>query len=133
MPGGILLCLIVGVIARWLVSQTSFAQHMKIYPHFTTPLNDVRELKEALYMYKKTGNFYSGPTSVGQSELLLKLLYILYTDGNASDQTLYLFIAVAEAASTLIQLVIMNIVYSASPKKSPYLATALIFILFNPI
>ena len=75
---------------------------MKIYPHFTTPLNDVRELKEALYMYKKTGNFYSGPTSVGQSELLLKLLYILYTDGNASDQTLYLFIAVAEAASTLI-------------------------------
>lgn len=118
---------------------------MKMYPHFTTPLNDVRELKEALFFYKKTGNFYPSPVSVGQSELLLKVLYYFFSDmngqqnninggaANFSDQSIYLFISMAESASIFLQLVIMNIVYSATPKKSPYTLVALMFILFNPI
>lgn len=48
-----------------------------MYPHFKTPLNDVRELKEMFYTYEHYGDFYLNTRQVGQSEYLLLALYHL--------------------------------------------------------
>ena len=45
------------------------------FPHFITPMNDIREVKETLFAYEKKGTFYAHTEQIGQSELLLKMLY----------------------------------------------------------
>ena len=68
---------LVGILARFAISSSTISDKMRGYPHFTSPLNDVREIKEMVYMYERTGQFYARPSQVGQSEMLLKLLVLL--------------------------------------------------------
>ena len=45
----------IGIFLRYFVANSEAAYQMKIYPHFTAPLNDMRELREMFYTYEKTG------------------------------------------------------------------------------
>jgi hypothetical protein len=56
---------VVGFIVRWRIAGTDLVQKLMIFPHFKSPLNDLRELREMLYMYETTGSFFSGPYQVG--------------------------------------------------------------------
>ena len=49
------------------------------FPHFTSPLIDVREMKEMFYNFEKTGHFLNSPVQIGQSEALTAVLYYIYT------------------------------------------------------
>ena len=45
--------IVVGLILRGFVTSTQIATQLKQYPHFTTPLNDIRELRETFFTYEK--------------------------------------------------------------------------------
>ena len=49
--------IVFAVLLRVFTSRTITAWQMKEYPHFTTPLNDLRELREMFFTYEKTGVF----------------------------------------------------------------------------
>lgn len=93
-----------------------------MYPHFKTPLNDLRELKEMFYTYETKGNFYHNTFQIGQSELLLVALYNItrFVD-------LRIVLALASVASVGMQMAIIN--HSVSKNKD----AALIWVVFNPI
>lgn len=108
--GYLALLFILSTAAKWFFIPV-FLENFKIFPHFTSPLNDLRELKESFYIYETSGKFFAGPTDVGQSELLLKLLYAIYSP-TKNDLRLHLFIAFFESVSVILQLVIFHKVFS---------------------
>ena len=57
--------IVFAVVVRTFASHTLTAWQLKEYPHFTTPLNDLRELREMFFTYEKTGQFFAGPSQVG--------------------------------------------------------------------
>ena len=130
---------IVGALARQLISGTHFNLDMRGYPHFTSPLNDVREIREMLYMYERTGKFYARPSQIGQSELLMKLIYFfakLFEDEHGrmnSSSAIYFVSAISELASMIAQLITFYSVYSISRAKSKFTNLAMYWIVFNPI
>ena len=50
-----------GMVLRWLCAD-KFAPALQKYAHFSTPLIEIRELRELFYTFEKTGEFYTGPT-----------------------------------------------------------------------
>lgn len=60
-----------------LLMFTAMRGFFKTFPHFFTPLNDLREVKEMLYMYESKQEFYPNTFQIGQSEYLLLGLYHL--------------------------------------------------------
>lgn len=70
------LMLLLSTALKWILFPL-FRGYFRIYPHFQTPLNDIRELKEMFYMYETKGEFYPNTLQIGQSELLLYSLYHL--------------------------------------------------------
>ena len=69
--------IVLGIILRSFVSSTNVAAQLKQYPHFTTPLNDMRELRETFFTYEKWDQISASPSQIGQSELLVKFLYYI--------------------------------------------------------
>ena len=65
----------VSIGIRSTIGAYVFDTHLKKYPHFTTPLIEMREMKEMFYTYQKTGNFLNSPIQIGQSEYLVKMYY----------------------------------------------------------
>jgi hypothetical protein len=72
---------IIGCVIRWHFANSDLAAKLMIFPHFRSPLNDLRELREMFYTYETTGSFFNGPHQVGQSELLLHAIYWVYCLG----------------------------------------------------
>ena len=70
-----LLCLCATLIK--LVFHSSLSKWFRLFPHFQTPLTDLREVREMLFQYEFGGEFYSNSMQIGQSELLLKCVYFL--------------------------------------------------------
>ena len=99
-----------------------FQRSFSVFPHFRTPLNDLRELKEMFYTYETKGNFYHNTFQIGQSELLLLALYNL---SRLID--LRIILAFASMASTVIQMALIE--KSICKNKD----VALIWVVFNPI
>ena len=64
-PAVTFISIMIGLGIRWFVANTYTAYQLKQYPHFTTPLNDVRELREMFYTYEKKGKFFTAPSQVG--------------------------------------------------------------------
>ena len=70
------LLVIVSTMFKWLMFPI-FQGYFRTFPHFQTPLNDIREVKEMFYMYETRGEFYPNTLQIGQSELMLIALYHL--------------------------------------------------------
>ena len=90
-----------GMGLRWLCAD-KLAPTLQKFAHFSTPLVDIRDLRELFYSYEKTGEFFMGPTQVSQSELYLRLLYhvnTLIADGG--NDGLYLVVGFFEGLSTI--------------------------------
>lgn len=124
---------VIGFIVRWQIAGTHLAQKLMIFPHFKSPLNDLRELREMLYMYETTGSFFSGPYQVGQSELLLHVIYQCYHMANKNELSLRVLLACFEMGKIAVQLLIFWKAYEGTSKKAADTDFALYFILFNPI
>ena len=123
---------------RMFMIGTSLNQTMRGYPHFTSPLNNVRDIKEMLYMYKRTGKFFARPSQIGQSEILLQMIFYISemftTDNyNGAESGIYFFSTIGELLSLAMQLILFYCVFSISEKKSKYSTVALLWITFNPI
>jgi hypothetical protein len=43
---------VIGSLLRWHFAYTGFAAKLMIFPHFKSPLNDLRELREMFYTYE---------------------------------------------------------------------------------
>jgi hypothetical protein len=87
---------IIGTILRWHFANSSLSAKLMIFPHFKSPLNDLRELREMFYTYESTGSFFNGPHQVGQSEILLDAIYRVYCFGNKQEIALRLILACFE-------------------------------------
>ena len=101
-----LVVLILGFVARVCMTCSQLNETMRGYPHFTSPLNNIRELKEMLYLYGRTGDFYAKPSQVGQSELLMKFLFWLKEDfkddtQSGSNQAIACVSGISEIASMI--------------------------------
>jgi hypothetical protein len=94
---------------------------INIFPHFVTPLNSIKELREMLHIYGKYGTFYEHTMQIGQSELLLKFIYTL-----SQTIPLEVILALGDLLSTCVQLLLLH---EINPKFSPYIAMV---IMFNP-
>lgn len=57
--------MVVLATATKLVMVTAMQGFFKTFPHFQTPLNDLREVKEMLYMYETQGEFYPHTLQIG--------------------------------------------------------------------
>jgi len=130
--GKTLLSLGLALGLRWLAVPV-FEQNFKVYPHFKTPLTDLRELKEMFYMYENFGEFFTGPKQIAQSELLLLALFKVHTYSGKSEMAVKLALAASEALSLLTQLLIFHNVFGATKKKEAYTSLAFYYILFNPM
>lgn len=86
-----------------------------------------------MYTYEQTQHFFSGPTEVGQSELLLHFINRVYQASGKQDLSLQLLLASFEMANILVQLAIFYKAYAITQKKENDTNTALFFIMFNPI
>lgn len=64
-------------LALRFVTQPFYEKYISVYPHFKTPLIDMRELKEMIFTYEHYGTFYLHSKQIGQSELLLHAIYKL--------------------------------------------------------
>ena len=93
-----------------------------MYPHFRTPLNDLRELKEMFYTYETKGNFYHSTFQIGQSELLLVALYNI-----SRFIDLRIILALASMASMGMQMAVIQ--HSVTKNRD----AALVWVVFNPI
>lgn len=118
---------------RWMLSGSNLVSSLMVFPHFKSPLNDIRELKEQLYTYEQTQKFFSGPTEVGQSELLLHFINRIYQASGKQDFSLQILLASFEMANILVQLFIFYKAYAITQKKENDTNMALYFIMFNPI
>jgi len=128
------LLIVLGLCLRW-ICLNQFGADVKKYAHFSTPMTDVRELREVFYTYEKTGEFYAGPNSVAQSELYLQILYHMnkLAIESAGFEVLYVFVGLFESLSILFQVITFYIVFSATDKKADQAGFVLCWILFNPI
>ena len=95
-PSTILILASIGCILRFFIANSSIAAKLMILPHFKSPLNDLRDLREMLYTYETTGSFFKGPYQVGQSELLLHALYSVYSLFNKEMGALRVILALFE-------------------------------------
>jgi hypothetical protein len=62
----IIFCFIVTMILRWTVCIDFFDfNDLAFFPHFSTPLIDMREVNESIHTFGQTGKFYNSPTQIG--------------------------------------------------------------------
>ena len=112
--------LVVATALKWLMFQL-LDESIQLFPHFVTPLNDIKELREQFYMYETKGDFYYSENCIGQSEYLL-LLYYQIQKHIAIEWVL----ALSDFLSTLMQLYILN------QLKPKYLSVLQLGVIFNP-
>lgn len=94
----------------------------KTFPHFYTPLNDLREVKEMLYMYESKQEFYPHTLQIGQSEYLLLGLHHLI---KVVDLTYILF-----TLDLVLMLLRLLVVSQTSIRNKE---TAYLLVCFNPL
>ena len=125
--------IILGVVLR-LICANTIGQTVTKYAHFNSPMMDVREVREILYNYEKTGEFFLGPNSIAQSEVYLLMIYnVRKVLAEMGSEGFVLISAFFEVLSISFQIVIFYLVYSATDKKTDSTWGALLWIIFNPI
>ena len=105
-----------------IIMSSAMQGFFKTFPHFYTPLNDLRELKEMLFMYETKGEFYLHTLQIGQSEYLLLALHHLIQFIDLS----YIFFTL-----DLVLLLLRLYVVSLTAIKNK--ETAYMLVIFNPL
>lgn len=60
----LIILVVTSTLLKWLMFPL-FQTYFKTFPHFSTPLNNIREVKEMFYMYETTGEFYPDTVQIG--------------------------------------------------------------------
>jgi len=121
----------ISMTIRSTIGAYIFDTHLKKYPHFTTPLIEMREMKEMFYTYQQTGNFLNSPIQIGQSEYLVRLYFFVYQQWG--DLGLKATLTGIDALTLILQLAVFRMIFSATEKKAQYTGLVFYWILFNPI
>ena len=96
-----------------------------MFPHFQTPLTSIREVRELLYNYQHSSQFYSldSKMQIGQSELLLKAVYV-----STKFVQLETLLVAFEFALTVARLVLVARIVRKEQRMG-----AAMFVLLNPM
>ena len=95
---------VVSIVFRYTMGVWIFDTYLSRFPHFSSPLISVRDMKEMFHSYSKTGSFLTSPVQIGQSEALTLFLYFLQK--TFGDWGIRAFLTIIDIQSLVLQIVI---------------------------